>query len=331
MANGKVKYFSPRTIISFIAGVIILILIFRNQNLNQLFSALKQADFKWIIFGKLFTLSAHYLRALRWNIFFRTIKKMHSVKVLFSGIILGYFFNLLIPRAGELVKCSYVNKKENISFGKIMGTLGAERVIDFISLWVLVLVVLTFQLDNILKFIETKIHISINIYWTLVVATVFLLMSIFVLVMVKKYKHLSWIKKILLFIDQLKQGFMAILKIDGKSQIQFIVLTIFIWTGYAANIYFTFKGIEYTEQISFLDSFFVLVFSGFSMLAPIQGGIGAYHWMVTQALILLGLTYDSGLISATILHASNYLFMLIVGILFLLAEPLKITKFQQQQ
>jgi hypothetical protein len=329
LAKSKIKYFSPRTIISFIAGVIILILIFRNQNLNQLFGALKQADFKWIIFGKLFTLSAHYLRAIRWNIFFRPIKKIQSVRVLFSGIILGYFFNLLIPRAGEIVKCSYVNRKENISFGKIMGTLGAERVIDFISLWVLVLCVLTFQIDNIAKFIETKVHIHIGFSWYVLVFVIFLLLTAIVFVMVKKYANVGWIKKILLFVEQLKQGFVAILKIDGKSQIQFIVLTVFIWTGYAANIYFTFKGIEYTKHIFFIDCFFVLVFSGFSMLAPIQGGIGAYHWMVTQALILLGLTYDEGLVSATILHASNYLFMLIVGIVFLIAEPLKVQKHLQ--
>ena len=58
---------------------------------------------------------------------------------------------------------------------------------------------------------------------------------------------------------------------------------------------------------------FVLVVGGMGMSAPVQGGIGAYHPLVSRGLMLYGLTQTHGLAFATLMHTSQTLVVLIPG------------------
>jgi len=49
------------------------------------------------------------------------------------------------------------------------------------------------------------------------------------------------------------------------------------------------------------------------MSAPVQGGIGAYHLLVSRGLMLYGLTQTHGLAFATLMHTSQTLVVLILG------------------
>jgi uncharacterized membrane protein YbhN (UPF0104 family) len=55
------------------------------------------------------------------------------------------------------------------------------------------------------------------------------------------------------------------------------------------------------------------------MSAPVQGGIGAYHLLVSEGLLLYGLTQEEGLAFATLLHSLQIILsVLLGGISFLL-------------
>lgn len=49
------------------------------------------------------------------------------------------------------------------------------------------------------------------------------------------------------------------------------------------------------------------------MSAPVQGGIGAYHLLVSRGLMLYGLTQTHGLAFATLMHTSQTLVVLVFG------------------
>jgi len=49
------------------------------------------------------------------------------------------------------------------------------------------------------------------------------------------------------------------------------------------------------------------------MSAPVQGGIGAYHLLVSRGLILYGLSLQDGLAFATLVHGLQLLLVLVFG------------------
>jgi len=54
------------------------------------------------------------------------------------------------------------------------------------------------------------------------------------------------------------------------------------------------------------------------MSAPVQGGIGAYHLLVSQGLVLYGLSQQDGLTFATLLHTLQLLLIVVFGVISLL-------------
>src|SRR5205085_12421568 len=77
--------------------------------------------------------------------------------------------------------------------------------------------------------------------------------------------------------------------------------------------YTCFFALEATSNLDWHAALFVLVVGGMGMSAPVQGGIGAYHLLVSQGLILYGLTQEHGLAFATLLHTSQTLTVIVLG------------------
>ena len=61
----------------------------------------------------------------------------------------------------------------------------------------------------------------------------------------------------------------------------------------------------------------VKVMGSIGMVAPVQGGIGTFHALVAFILMAYGLTAEEGKIFAVIIHGSQVLTILIVGIVAL--------------
>jgi len=57
----------------------------------------------------------------------------------------------------------------------------------------------------------------------------------------------------------------------------------------------------------------VLVMSGFGMSAPVQGGIGVFHILVSSVLVLYGISPEEGKMFALIAHSTQFLTVMVVG------------------
>jgi len=75
---------------------------------------------------------------------------------------------------------------------------------------------------------------------------------------------------------------------------------------------------DFINNFGFLDILFVFAFSGIAWLVPIQGGIGAYHWIVANVLVIMGLSMDNGLYFATVVHGTGILVFILAGIISLI-------------
>jgi len=68
-----------------------------------------------------------------------------------------------------------------------------------------------------------------------------------------------------------------------------------------------------TEHLGLLAGLVLLVVGGLGMSAPVQGGIGAFHYLVSSALVIYGVSKVDGISYALLLHTSQTLTVIILG------------------
>ena len=63
-------------------------------------------------------------------------------------------------------------------------------------------------------------------------------------------------------------------------------------------------------MLTLVDGLYSMIIGGYGMVAPVQGGIGAYHYIVKEGLMLISISEDSALLYATIVHTAQTLMTL---------------------
>jgi hypothetical protein len=86
-------------------------------------------------------------------------------------------------------------------------------------------------------------------------------------------------------------------------------------------LYTVFFAFDFTRELNPIAGLTTFVMASFGMVAPVQGGIGAWHFMAKEALSLYGVANDDGIIFALVAHSSMTGMIIIIGILSLLILP----------
>ncbi|WP_316796626.1 lysylphosphatidylglycerol synthase transmembrane domain-containing protein [Pedobacter agri] len=306
-------------ILLFLIGIVVLYLAFRGQDLERIWFEIKTANYFWISASASAVLIAHVLRALRWQMLYKSLHYKVTLSNAYHAVMIGYLANLALPRFGEIGRCSVIHKAERVPMFASIGTVITERLVDVLVLLLTAIAMIIFQYHVVSGFLYKAIYInliskisSLNYLWITIIV-ILLLSTVVVAVYLLRQK---FSKKLLRIFVNLRQGFGSYGKLKQKGL--FLTYTLAIWVFYCLSMYFAFSAIRATADLSFNAAFTAVVFSGFAMAAPVQGGIGVFHWMVAQSLVLYGISFKDGLAYATIIHSSQVLLILILGSLSLL-------------
>ncbi|AZI25263.1 UPF0104 family protein [Pedobacter sp. G11] len=301
-------------LILFLMGIGVLYLAFRGQDLTSIWLEIKKANYFWVFTSAASVLIAHVLRALRWQMLYGSIKYDVSFWSSYHALMVGYLANLGLPRFGEIVRCSIIHKTEKVPMFASIGTVITERLFDVLALFVSSLGLLIFQYEIVGSFLQNVIYLniseklsSINYAWLIALVAIGLL----ILVVAIYFLRQKFSRKFLKIFVSLKQGFGSYKKLKRKGL--FLLYTLGIWLLYVLSMYFCFSAISATSSLGINASIAAMVFSGFAMVAPVQGGIGVFHWMVAQSLVLYSIPFKDGLAYATIIHSSQFLLTLLLG------------------
>ncbi|MGK7395185.1 MAG: lysylphosphatidylglycerol synthase transmembrane domain-containing protein [Candidatus Cyclobacteriaceae bacterium M3_2C_046] len=326
----KLRSFLKYTVTLAVAGIL-LWFVFRDIDLNQMFLKLRQADFKWIVLSIFFALIAHILRAYRWNLLLKPIGYRLNLFRTFLAVMVGYFANLLVPRMGEVTRCGILKKTDDVAMTSSLGTVVAERIIDFLVLLLIVAAafVVEFDLlnDYFTGFFEDKLAlIGRNLLLVYIVAGLGGAGLITAFLVLRHHKERIKKNKIFIkvrgFLRELVEGLTSIRRVD--HMIGFILSTIMIWILYYAMSYVVVFALPETSSLSLLAGLSILAMGSLGMAAPVQGGIGAYHAFVASVLVLYGIDKEDGVLFATLLHTSQVAMVIIVGgISFLISLIIK--------
>lgn len=307
----------------FIIGLTLLWLAFRNINFNSLVKGFGEANYFWLILSILFGLFAYISRARRWNLLIFPLGYKPKFKNAFYAMMTGYLANMALPRIGEISKCVALGKKENIPVDQLIGTVMIERTIDFISLLIIMVIMLfvdgsrlgPFIYDNIYLPIHNKISSLFGSAWIFWVLT-FLIGLLILYVIYRQRERLNRIRFFSKIFDAAKgiiHGLKTVTAIRHKWE--FLFHTLFIWTNYTLMTWVVLFATKSTAHLTLGDSVFLLVIGGLAMSAPVQSGLGAFHYIISRGLfVIYGISLEDGLVYAILSHESQLIFGAVLGI-----------------
>ena len=121
--------------------------------------------------------------------------------------------------------------------------------------------------------------------------------------------------------DHFIDGIKSIARMEKKWL--FIGHTAFIFLMWLIMLYVVFLAYEPTKDVTLRAGTVVFLMGGLAMIAPVQGGIGPWHFMVAETLILYGISRNDGLIFALIAHTTTNLIYIVLGGVALLILVMK--------
>lgn len=303
----------------------LLLFAFRGMDVKKIFSEMMKADLFWVAISALFSIAAFISRAYRWKLLIEPLGYSPSLKKTTYSLMVGYFANLAIPRLGEITRCGALNKAESIPFNKLLGTVIVERAIDVLSLLLCMLLASVIEFKRLGNFFrENIIDPSVSKFEQLAKSpiaqlAVLLLLAAVIIVLFfyfKKTRQKGNEPGFTKLIRGLLEGLRTVARL--KRPWLFVFHSVLIWFLYYLGVYVCLFAFPFTTGLGFGAALFLLVAGGIGMSAPVQGGIGAYHLLVSQGLILYGLSRQEGLAFATLLHSLQLLLVVIFGLASLL-------------
>jgi uncharacterized protein (TIRG00374 family) len=308
-------------------GLTLCWLFFRNFNFSELKAALATGNFSWFYVVMLTTLIVYVIRTVRWQMLIKATGHNTLFLNAFAALSISYFVSLLIPRLGEVTRCLSIKRQHPVPFMQLLGTVIIERVIDIISLVVMLVLTLLLQFDHIIEFMTDNIFhpfyegIVVKIIAgnkVIIIITLAVLSIIFFLFFYfRKYIREKSPKLVLQFMEGLKQGIISVSKLEQKKL--FIFYTILIWAGYYFMTYFWFFVFKETTVLGWGACLSIVSIGTIGRSVPIQGGgMGAYHFLVTQVVILYGVSEAFGKTLATCIHGGQVFFTFAMGLVGLL-------------
>lgn len=141
---------SPQTIISFLVAFGLIVFIFRNLDLNlgEIWTNIRGSNPVFLLLGFVVYYGSFPLRAMRWRRLLNNAGITREQGFAVPGLgglsemyVLGWFANCVVPaKLGDAYRGYLLKKHAGPSFGRTLGTIFAERVMDIFALVTLLLV-----------------------------------------------------------------------------------------------------------------------------------------------------------------------------------------------
>lgn len=302
-----------KTILPLVLGGILVWYLFTIIPPQKLLEYFENANYWWVSLGLFFGILSHFSRAYRWKFMLEPLGYKPKLHNSILAVLVGYFVNLAIPRAGEISRATVMVNYEKIPFEKGFGTIVAERIADLIMMFTIIGITLFFQFDYIVALVSKNfdpLKIGIIIIGIIVGIVIF---SVFV-----KKAQKGFLFKIKNFVLSLVEGVTSILKM--KKKWAFIFHTVFIWAMYIAMFWATIPAIKGLEVP--IGGILVGFIAGGFSIAATNGGVGLYPLAVASAFELFGVLEEPATAFGSVMWAAQTTMIIIFGGLAFLLLPI---------
>ena len=302
---------------------------FKSIEVSKLLAHLISVDLFKFSISILILIIACLIRAKRLKYFALPIDKSISTHHLFGATMVGYFGNgILFFRLGEVLKAYAISQGRKIKPSESFGLIMLERLVDALSVFFLLIVILPFlpMGDRVIR------------YWIIA----FVVVTLSFIVILISFNFLNW--KILVnqlgflkeptrrnitsVITKIYDGLGLVFKTDRKIEI--LSCTILIWICYFLMTKWLIESCHI--DLKSFDSFIILVLGAIIISVPaLPGGLGTYEAGITYAFtFLFFVSKDVALTYAIVSHTSNYLPYVVIGFFYFIKSGVKINSIKNK-
>lgn len=315
-----------RFLLGLIISLVFLYFAFRGVNYHELWRALRGVNFFYLFLFMLAVIALMGVRAYRWKFMVDPLKKV-GLYSLFSSAMIGFMANNVLPvRLGELVRAYSLGTKENISRSASFATIVMERVFDgFSLLLILWLTLLFFPFSRSSEKMGELIRKGANL--TLVINI--LVFLILILLELKPEPVLNFFKRLFRLLpgklsakaegilDKFSSGVRIFRDIPRMSWI--LLWSLILWAGSGISNYLVFLAFGLHPPLQ--ATLILMVIVTFGVMIPSSPGyVGTVHFFAVIALGLFGYGKDISVPFSIVLHASQYIPITLLGLVYLKLE-----------
>lgn len=295
---------------------------FESIEFSELYHHIISVDLLKLILAISILMLSAIIRAKRLKYIISPLDTDISTHHLFGATMIGYFGNgILFFRLGELLKAFSISQGNNIKTAESFGVVMLERVMDALTVFILIVFFLPFiPLEN-----------QTIRYWVIafVVFTIVFVGSLFLIKFIN-WKHMilsfsilneSFKNKLITVTEKIFKGLELIFK--TKHNLKIMLCTVLIWICY---FIMTMLLMESCHIELSLDKVFIMLLIGAIIVAvpALPGGLGTYEAGITYTMTLLFfVSKDLSLTYAIVSHASNYIPYMLVGSFYFIKSGLK--------
>lgn len=292
---------------------------------DRILSDFKSVNWFWILFVLFLYMLSNVFRAWRWQQLLKPLGHTPGFWNCMGTLMLGYFANLGVPRSGEFIRAGAISRYENIPVEQSFATIVIGRIVDVLMLVLIIGLAFLLSYDIFVAYFDqnfnipaSKVLMGFGILIVMGIGGIFILRYIFGLPDEGQSPLFLKIKKLM---KSFVEGLGSIAKVDNKGL--FWLYSLGIWICYYLMTYLCFYAFEPTQHLTPIAGLIVFVFGTLGIVFPSPGGMGSYHFLVTQSLIILGLSSIDSFSFAMILYFSIQLFGNIVfGLISLAMLPI---------
>lgn len=286
---------------------------------KEFLEALRMCKWGYVLLSFLTGCIFIVVRGLRWHMLIGPLAPSITRKDVINAYGIGFLANIVLPRAGEIVKIGYVVKssstgadgKKRLTWDAAIGTYLAEKGIDAVVLIGLVLVFLVRTWNRMNGSMDLGIVHKVGWIAGILAVTAAVVVAVSYLL-----KTRGIFRKIWEFIAGIGQGIMSIGKLEKWWL--FLLYTASIWASFWLTSAFIVWAINDIESFTLLDAasaYDLAVAGSLTSVIPVPGGFGAYHGAVATVMqAVYGIPIGSGMIYATLNHETQLLAQAVTGL-----------------
>lgn len=312
-----------RMTIGVVTSAAALFILARGIDMPLLLNALSTMNPLYLLPALLSTFVSYYFRAVRWRLILEPVRALPTPP-LFSATIVGYMANNILPaRLGELVRAHMLARREGIATSQVLATLVVDRLWDgFTVLLILVVTLVTMKLPAGMESVQRSMARGGYLVAALYVAALLVLMVM--------KRHADGISRIVGRAGSRLPGragerCVALMEsfvsgLSGGSPTQMfrtfaVSCVVWVFALWPVDLILRSFGLVLPIPASML----ILVFLVFAVMIPAAPGyLGTFHLACVYGLKAFRVENESAMSIAIVLHAINFLPVIIAGAAVLL-------------
>ncbi len=322
---------SPRFWIGLVISAVCLYFAFQGIQFDKLFDALARMDYTWLLLAAILWCVSYTGRVYRWQLLFSP-QPMRISKV-FYALNIGYFLSNILPaRLGDIIRAYLIGELERVSKARALSTVVVERLSDGLN--VVLLLAITAPFVNTIPPEATPAAIGVGLAGVAGIAVLLVLTF-------QKERGMALLRRLTSPIPFLRSeklwGALEAL-IDGFAVLRSpgAIAGIELWSLEAwilGGMMYWFVMLAMGLSLPIPAAFLVMTITSLAVVVPSSPGyIGVFEAAATVVLVTaFGVDQAHALSYALVMHAFNYIWLILFGVYSIWHEGLSYSRLTSLQ